>query len=426
MSRTLSESRKTFPNILRYEDPEGDYQAYVVIDSLLQGRSAGGIRMTCDVSETEVAELARNMTLKFGFANVYYGGAKSGICIQQPLSQERRQKVLETFGQQFAKVIQSRIYQPAEDIGTGPEDVLTVLKAAGCTANKGGKSLATSSLYTAWSIVASTEKLSEDRGLRLEGARWILEGFGKVGAEIARQFKQKGMKLLAISTRAGALFNQNGLDIENLLVLQKKWGDDCVNQTIGNQEVTLDRMLQLEADILILAGKSEALHIQNVNKVKASIIVPGGNLSITTEAEQKLTDQGHVILPDFVTNSGGVLGLGWKGTGVLEDGIRRLFKREFGKKVKDLLALSKNRSEPVRAVAEFIAVENIKRMRQEVERRQGDKSPGIVSKVLNKPFHWVLTQLLRILINSGVPSKMLRYAYAKAIFWADKPLYQLK
>ena len=384
MDSGLVEGGETFPRVFRYEDPIEDCRAFIVIDSLIRSRSAGGIRMTCDVSETEVAKLAGNMTLKFGFANVYYGGAKSGICIKPNLSQERKRKILETFGRNFAEVIQSQTYQPAEDIGTGPEDVAIVLKAAGCPQFKKGDNLASSSLYTAWSIIAATEKLCEDKGLRLDGARWILEGFGKVGAEIAHQFHQKGMRLLAISTRVGAVFNPKGLDVENLLALQHEFGDECVKHTKGNEEVTLDQMLHLETDILILAGKPEAVHTRNANNIKASIVVPGGNLSINKEAEQKLTDQGYIILPDFVTNSGGVLGLTWNGTGVSEKGIRRLFKREFGKKIKGLLALSRKRLEPVRGVAEGIAVENIKRMRQEIEPRQGDKDPGIVRKVLNK------------------------------------------
>ena len=424
MSAERGLGRESFPRVFRYEDPVEEYQAFVVIDSLVQGRSAGGIRMTCDVSESEVAQLARNMTLKFGFANVYYGGAKSGICLKGPLLQDRRQKIFEIFGQKFAEVIHPQIYQPAEDIGTGPEDVLTVLKAAGCPVNNKGKSLASSSLYTAWGIISATEKLCEDKGIGLNGASWILEGFGKVGAEIARQFQQKGMRLLATSTRAGAVYNPGGLDVENLLALQHQLGDECVNHTEGNEEVTLDHMLQLDADILILAGKPEALHGGNVDHLKAGIVVPGGNLSISQDGEQKLTKQGYVILPDFVTNSGGVLGLTWNGTGVSEKGIRHLFKKEFGKKIENLLTLSRKHSKSIRGVAEFVATENIKRMREEVDRRPGEESPGIVKKVLNKPIHWVFTQLLRIGINLGVNSKALNYSYAKAIFWADKHLYQ--
>ena len=154
-------------------------------------------------------------------------------------------------------------------------------------------------------LFSATEKLCEDKGVSLHGARWILEGFGKVGAELVRQFQQKGMRLLAISTRSGALYNPRGLDGENLLALQHEWGDDCVKHTLGNEEVTLDQMLQLETDILILAGKPEALHVGNVNEVKADIVVPGGNLSISSDAEEALAKQGYVILPDFVTNSGG-------------------------------------------------------------------------------------------------------------------------
>ena len=424
MNSRLDSSHETFPKILQYEDPAEDYRAFVVIDSLLQERSAGGIRMTCDVSEKEVAQLARNMTLKFGFANVYYGGAKSGICVKQPPSGTQRKKILETFGEKFSEVIQPQIYQPAEDIGTGPEDVSIVLSAAGCPNRTKGESLARSSLYTAWSIIAATEKLYEERGLRLNGARWILEGFGKVGAEIAEQFHQKGMKLVATSTRAGAVYNPNGLNIKELLDLQRQWGDECVKHSNENEEISLAHMLTLDADLLILAGKPEAIYVDNVKGVKTSVIVPGGNLAITLDAEKELTDRGYFILPDFVTNSGGVLGLTWRGTGVSEDGIRRLFSKEFGKKIQKLLTLSKIHSKTVRNVAESIAKENIKRMRQEVE--QGEPRPGLLKKLLSKRLHWFLTQFLKILIVSGVPSKSLCYAYAKAVFWADKHLYTSK
>ena len=127
-----------------------------------------------------------------------------------------------------------------------------------------------------------------------------------------------------------------------------------------------------------------------------------------------------------MTNSGGVLGLGWHGTGISDEGIWRLFNKEYAKKIENLLALSRNQAKTVRSVAEFIAKENIKRMRQEVERKERHTIFGIVRKVLKKPFSWILTQLLRILLESGVTSARLRYAYAKAIFWADKPLYHLK
>ena len=332
MSASSRQSIESLPKVFRYEDPAGDCQAFVVIDSLLGGRSAGGIRMTCDVSESEVAQLASNMTVKFGFANIHYGGAKSGICVKESPVGPQRQKILEAFGKQFAEVILPRIYQPAEDIGTGPEDVSIVLKAAGCPSNPKGEHLARSSLYTAWSIIAATERLYKNRGLRLEGAKWVLEGFGKVGAEIAERFHEKGMILMALSTRAGALYNPNGLNVADLLELQAKWGEDCVNHSVGNERIDLADMLTLKTDLLILAGKPEAIHIGNVKDLNTSFIVPGGNIAITSEAEQELTGQGQIILPDFVTNSGGVLGLTWNWLGVSEEGIRRLFSQEYGTK----------------------------------------------------------------------------------------------
>ena len=299
-----------------------------------------------------------------------------------------------------------------------------MLRAAGCKKNPKGESHARSSLYTAWSIIAATEQLFKARKVPLEGASWILEGFGKVGAEIAERFQEKGMKLLAASTRAGAIYNPNGLNVQELLDLQSRWGDECVNHTTGNDQINLAHMLTLKSDLLILAGKPEAIVAGNVKEVNASMIVSGGNIAITLEAEKELIAQGHVVLPDFVTNSGGVLGLTWNGAGVSEEGIRRLFTEEFGEKISQLLSLSRLRSETVRGTAEYVAKENITRMKEEVE--PGESKPGLIKKLFSKPFHWVTTQVLRVMISAGVTSMRLRYAYAKAIFWADRHLYKPK
>ena len=44
-----------------------DFKGYLVIDSMVNNRSSGGVRMSSTVTLNEVSSLARNMTLKFGF-----------------------------------------------------------------------------------------------------------------------------------------------------------------------------------------------------------------------------------------------------------------------------------------------------------------------------------------------------------------------
>ena len=102
---------------------------------------------------------------------------------------------------------------------------MTVLKAAGCPGTQKRNS------YGQLKLIHSLEyycgdlpTVSGQGDATLEGASWVLEGFGKVGAEIARQFLQKGLRLVAVSTRSGALYNPEGLNIERLLELQSAVG----------------------------------------------------------------------------------------------------------------------------------------------------------------------------------------------------------
>ena len=52
---------------------------YVVIDSMIAGRSCGGLRMLPDITESEIRGLAQAMTLKYGFLGANLGGAKAGV-----------------------------------------------------------------------------------------------------------------------------------------------------------------------------------------------------------------------------------------------------------------------------------------------------------------------------------------------------------
>ncbi len=63
---------------------------YLVIDSFIRGRSFGGVRMMPDIDEAEVRDLARAMTLKYGFLGVALGGAKAGVRGDPESSQQER------------------------------------------------------------------------------------------------------------------------------------------------------------------------------------------------------------------------------------------------------------------------------------------------------------------------------------------------
>jgi len=157
--------------------------------------------------------------------------------------------------------------------------------------------------------------------------------------------------------------------------------------------------------------------------VRAAVIVPGGNLSITGEAEEALMRRGRIIFPDFVANCGGVLGLTWHGMGLSDERIIRLVTTDFARKLEYLVAAS-TRTRSVREVAETIAARNILRMRGEVDPRPARGRGRWAERWRRASPHWVATQLFRLFATKRrlMPSTMA--AYAKAVFWADRPVYR--
>ena len=60
-------------------DEESSLQGYLAIDSTVNGRCGGGLRMAADLSPTTLAETARVMTLKYGFLGLPVSGASAEI-----------------------------------------------------------------------------------------------------------------------------------------------------------------------------------------------------------------------------------------------------------------------------------------------------------------------------------------------------------
>ncbi|MBI5406414.1 MAG: Glu/Leu/Phe/Val dehydrogenase, partial [Nitrospirae bacterium] len=109
--------------VCKVEDKRLGFRGFLVIDTLLGGHCAGGIRVTPDVTEEEVAALAMSMTRKFGFLNIYMGGAKAGIAISGNKSAEERSEILRNFGERLGFILRRGIYYPGTDIGTTARDI---------------------------------------------------------------------------------------------------------------------------------------------------------------------------------------------------------------------------------------------------------------------------------------------------------------
>ena len=340
---------------------------YVVIDSVVGGRSCGGLRMLPDIDEEEMRGLARAMTLKYGFLGLPQGGAKAGVIGNPESSQEERWLHLEAFGRAIAPLLRSYVYVPGTDMGTNNGDIRHMLGAAGVPVRRRELRGTNSGYYTALTVKAGAKQAAKHMGLTLSGSSVAIEGFGKVGSALAGLLAAANARVVAISTLRGAISDPQGLDVTRLRHLAAKEGSRVVELYPEAERLDRAAMLELPVDLLCPCARHNSLHADNAARVKARIICPGANNPVTPEAEEMLSKRGVLCMPDFVTNCGGVLGGTMAFASVSEIRIAAFIERHIGARVEWLLNEAARQGVLPREIAVRMARRRFKQVRRDAE-----------------------------------------------------------
>lgn len=342
---------------------------YVVIDSEIGGRSCGGLRMLPDISEDEIRGLARAMTLKYGYLGLPQGGAKAGLFGDPEASQEERRERLADFAYAIAPLLRNRVYTPGADMGTDNTDIRYLLETVGVKVKRRELRGSKSGYYTALTVFAGVQQAGQLLGLPLSGSSAAIEGFGKVGGELASLLTNANVRVVAISTTKGALFNPKGLDVARLRELASQKGSELVEHYPDAEKIACSELLQLPVDFLCPCARHDSIHADNVARIRAKVICPGANNPVTPEAERSLFEREVFCLPDFVTNSGGVLGGTMEFAGVRERQIFDFILKYVGARIKSLLEEAQRRKVLPREVAVPFSLNRFEAMCRNSEKR---------------------------------------------------------
>tara|TARA_B100000686_G_scaffold36711_1_gene38153 strand:+ start:1814 stop:3067 length:1254 start_codon:yes stop_codon:yes gene_type:complete len=299
---------------------------YVSIDNTKRGPGLGGIRLAQNISGKEIKRLARVMTLKNSAACLPYGGGKSGLLLNKQIS-NIDPIVKKHLMQMFAEALfHLKNYLPAADIGTDENDIQTIYEhhstilqktkhdrgGVGRPVESGGIpidvwELTAHGLYAA---AQTLEYLLDD--FKLKNSKVIIQGFGNVGCPIALKLVQKGAIIIGVSDINSALWNPEGLDINELCRVRKLNGglslySKSLEKTFGPEK--LDWLLEAPCDILIPAARPDAITSKNVDRIDCRIILQGANSPSSKPVEYYLTNRRNILsLTDFIVNAGGVIG----------------------------------------------------------------------------------------------------------------------
>jgi glutamate dehydrogenase/leucine dehydrogenase len=310
---------------------------YVAIDSTVGGRARGGLRLVSDVEAEEIRDAAHAMTLKYGFLGLPQGGAKAGVAGESEGGPVEKRELLLEFGGEIKTLLEDRIYIPDADLGTSAGDIRWMMKSLGFKVAKQDWRENFSGFYTAVSCLASAEILLAHQNRTLSGQTVAIEGFGSVGANLARLMSDRGARVVAVSTSAGGLYDPAGLRVESLVRLAADQGSPFVKSS--NQGESIDRasLLELEVDLLCPCARRSSIHRDNVSRIRTKLICAGANNPVESAIEHELFERGIVFPPDFVTNSGGVLGGTLQFAGLSKDRAARWIEQFLKDRMTEVL-----------------------------------------------------------------------------------------
>lgn len=305
-------------------------EAYRVQHSHHRLPTKGGIRYSIHVNQEEVMALASLMTYKCALVDVPFGGAKGGVKISpRDHTQDQLERITRRYTTELVRknFIGPGIDVPAPDYGTSSKEMTWILDtyltfrngeidAAACVTGKPvaqngirGREEATGrGVFYGLREVVNDKKLMESVGLTtgFAGKTVVLQGLGNVGSHSGTISQQEGdAKIIAVSELEGAIYNEKGIDIEELIKFRKETGS-IVGFPGTKKLKTREEALELPCDILIPAALENVIHAGNAKNIKAKIIGEAANGPVTSDGEDILRKKGIIVVPDMYLNAGGV------------------------------------------------------------------------------------------------------------------------
>lgn len=293
-----------------------NFEGYRVQHSLARGPGKGGIRYHQDVTLSEVMALSAWMSIKTAVVGIPYGGAKGGIRIDpRNYSQGELERITRRFTSEIANIIGVDRDIPGPDVNTGAQTMGWMVDTYAAHAGGvypgivTGKPIALGGSLgrveaTGRGVFTVGMEAARDAGVDIEGARITIQGFGNVGGIAGALFHQAGAKVIAVQDHTGTIHNANGLDVPALLEHVRANGG--VGGFKDAEVIQPVEFWALETEILIPAALEGQLNKHNASSIRAKIIVEGANGPTTPEADDILTSNGVIVVPDVLANAGGV------------------------------------------------------------------------------------------------------------------------
>ena len=275
------------------------------------------IRFHQDVNLYEVKALSVWMSFKCAVIDIPLGWAKWWVIVNpKELSTNELERLSRWYVREIYKYLWPDTDVPAPDVNTTPQimawmmDEYSRLVWKYSPGSFTGKPLTCGGSKWRWKATAQGWVYVLEESLRqkndsLDWKKVIIQWAGNAGLTMVQLLKEKWTILVWISDSKWWIYNENGLNIEEIVNL--KSSRKSVIEYKDAKQVSNQELLEQECDILIPAALENQITEKNVNNIKAQIILELANWPTTPEADEILFNKNISVIPDILANSGWVM-----------------------------------------------------------------------------------------------------------------------
>jgi glutamate dehydrogenase (NAD(P)+) len=375
LSGTYREIRVQIP-LRRDDGTMRPVYGYRVQHNGARGPYKGGVRYHPDADLEEVRALASLMTWKTAVVDLPYGGAKGGVQVDPTeMSTAELEQLTRRYMDQVAMVVGDHRDIMAPDMNTNAQTMAWMMDAYGRKMGHKpaivtgkpvelGGSLGREAATGRGCIVVLDEAV-RDRDAQPEDLTVAVQGFGNVGAWAARLAEAGGYRVVAVSDVEATVVDERGLRTSDVLTHVEEHGS-----LAGYPDAEVrdrDAVLTLDVDVLIPAAIGGVIDHDNVQDIRAGIIVEGANHPVTPVADRMLAERGVTVIPDILANAGGVVVSYFEWTQNIqqmtwdEERVNRELAEKLTRAYRDVRDRAATTERTLRQAAYAIAVERVAR-----------------------------------------------------------------
>lgn len=292
------------------------FEGFRVQHNLSRGPGKGGVRYHPDVTLEEVMALSAWMTIKNAAVGLPYGGAKGGIRVDpKTLSLKELEKITRRYTSEIGIIIGPEKDIPAPDVNTNAQimawmmDTYSMNVGGTATGVVTGKPIELGGSLgrvkaTGRGVYIAGREIARKLGMKIDGARVAVQGFGNVGSIAAELFAASGAKIVAVQDHTGTLYNEAGLDVAALQQTSAREGGIIGYK--GGQKIDNENFWDVETDFLIPAALEGQISKARSERIKTKVILEGANGPTVPDADNVFAERGITVVPDVLANAGGV------------------------------------------------------------------------------------------------------------------------